>query len=76
LNREISRLRAEPLGPAQEAAYSKLDRKYMKLAPWVPFGTRALSTFVAKSIDLEKVIWNPTFGDDLASFQLLATRSP
>jgi peptide/nickel transport system substrate-binding protein len=70
LNKDISKLNTEPLGPKQEAAYSLLDRKYMELAPWVPYGTRTLSTFVSKSIDLDKVIWNPTFGDDLASFQL------
>jgi peptide/nickel transport system substrate-binding protein len=69
LDKEISKLNAEPLGPKQEAAYSGLDRKYMELAPWVPYGTRTLSTFVSASIDLDKVIWNPTFGADLASFQ-------
>jgi peptide/nickel transport system substrate-binding protein len=70
LNKEISRLDREQLGPEQEAAYAKLDRKFMKLAPWVPYGTRTLSTFVSQSIDLDKVVWNPTFGDDLTSFQL------
>jgi peptide/nickel transport system substrate-binding protein len=69
LNTEISKLDEEQLGPEQEAAYAELDRKYMELAPWVPYGARTLSTFVSKSIDLNKVIWNPTFGDDLTSFQ-------
>jgi peptide/nickel transport system substrate-binding protein len=69
LNSETSKLRRKPLGPKQEAAYSALDRQYMELAPWVPYGTRALPTFVSKSIDLDKVVWNPTFGADLASFQ-------
>jgi hypothetical protein len=41
----------------------------MKLAPWVPYGTRTLSTFVSKRVDLSKVVWNPSFGADLASFQ-------
>jgi peptide/nickel transport system substrate-binding protein len=69
LNEEIAKLRSEQLGPEQEAAYAALDRRYMELAPWVPYGTRTLSTFVSSAIDLEKVIWSPTFGADLTSFQ-------
>ena len=41
----------------------------MEQAPWAPYGTRTLSTFVSSAIDLEKVILNPTFEDDLTSFQ-------
>ena len=41
----------------------------MEQAPWAPFGTRVLSTFVSSAIDLDKIIWNPTFSDDLTSFQ-------
>ncbi len=37
--------------------------------PGCPTGTRTLSTFVSSAIDLDKVIWNPTFEDDLTSFQ-------
>jgi len=69
LNTKIAKLAASPLGPAQERQYAALDRSYMKLAPWVPYGTRVLSTFVSKRVDLAKVIWNPTFGADLTSFQ-------
>jgi peptide/nickel transport system substrate-binding protein len=69
LNEEIAKLRSEQLGPEQEAAYAALDRKYMELAPWVPYGSGMLSTFVSSAIDLEEVIWNPTFGADLTSFQ-------
>lgn len=69
LNEKIEKLGRQPLGPAQERAYAALDRSYMKLAPWTPFGTRVLSTFVSKRVDLGKVIWNPTFGADIASFQ-------
>jgi peptide/nickel transport system substrate-binding protein len=69
LNNEIAKLGEEQLGPEQEAAYAELDKKYMELAPWAPYGTRMLSTFVSKSIDLDKVVWNPTFGVDLASLQ-------
>ncbi len=42
----------------------------MELAPWVPYGTNTVSTFVDSEIDLGKVIFNPTFGHDLTSFQL------
>ncbi|MGN6257367.1 MAG: ABC transporter substrate-binding protein [Solirubrobacterales bacterium] len=69
LNAKIAKLGEKPLGPAQERQYAALDRSYMKLAPWVPYGTRTLSTFVSKRVDLSKVIWNPTLGADLTSFQ-------
>jgi peptide/nickel transport system substrate-binding protein len=69
LNTQIARLSRSPLGPAQEAEYSGLDRSYMKLAPWVPYGTRTLSIFVSKRVDLGKVVYNPTFGADLTSFR-------
>jgi peptide/nickel transport system substrate-binding protein len=69
LNQEIRKLGGEELGPDQEEVYAELDKKYMELAPWVPYGTRTLSTFVSSAIDLHKVIWNPTFGADLTSFQ-------
>jgi hypothetical protein len=65
----LAKLRRQPLGPAQERQYAALDRSYMKLAPWVPYGIRILSTFVSKRVDLDKVVWNPTFGADLTSFQ-------
>ncbi|HET9678143.1 MAG TPA: ABC transporter substrate-binding protein [Solirubrobacterales bacterium] len=70
LNAKIAKLATTPLGPTQKRQYAALDRSYMKLAPWAPYGTRTLSTFVSKRIDLAKVIWNPTFGADLTSFQL------
>jgi peptide/nickel transport system substrate-binding protein len=69
LNIEIARLRRSPLGPELEAQYAELDRSYMQRAPWVPYGTRLLSTFVSKRVDLGKVVYNPTFGPDLTSFQ-------
>jgi peptide/nickel transport system substrate-binding protein len=69
LNREIGKLGEEQLGPEQEAAYAALDKKFMELAPWAPFGTRTLSTFVSSAIDLESVIFNPTFGHYLTSFE-------
>lgn len=70
LNSKIAQLRERPLGPAQEHKYAALDRAYMKRAPWVPYGTRTLSTFVSKRIDLRKAIFNPVFGVDLASLRL------
>jgi peptide/nickel transport system substrate-binding protein len=69
LNAKITQLSAEPLGPKQEAEYAQLDREYMELAPWAPYGSLAVSTFVSSAIDLEDVIFNPTFGQALTSFQ-------
>jgi peptide/nickel transport system substrate-binding protein len=69
LNDEIARLGEETLGPKQEAEYAELDKRFMELAPWAPYGTRTTSTFVSSAIDLDKVIFNPTFGQDLTSFQ-------
>ena len=63
------RVDAEQLGPEQEAAYAQLDQEYMEEAPWAPYGTRTLSTFVASTINLESVIFNPTFGQYLTSFE-------
>jgi len=70
LNAKIAKLGEEQLGPEQEAEYAALDREYMEQAPWVPYGTNTVSTFVSSEIDLSKVIFNPTFGQDLTSFQL------
>ena len=70
LNAKIARLGEEQLGPEQEAEYAALDKAYMEQAPWVPYGTNTVSTFVDSEIDLDKVIFNPTFGQDLTSFQL------
>ena len=58
-----------PIGPARERRYAALDRSYMKLAPWVPIGNPTASMMVSEAIDLGKVVWNPLFGADLASFQ-------
>lgn len=69
LNSKIVELSRTPLGPTQEAEYAALDRSYMEQAPWVPYGTRTLSTFVSKRVDLGEVVWNPLFGADLASFE-------
>jgi peptide/nickel transport system substrate-binding protein len=70
LNEKITRLSEEPLGPGQEAEYAELDKAYMELAPWAPYGSNTTSTFVNSEIDLDKVIYNPTFGHSLATFEL------
>ncbi len=69
LNQKIARLGREQLGPKQEAEYAELDREVMEQAPWAPFGNLSYGIFVAKPIDLEKVIYSPIFGQDLTSFQ-------
>ena len=69
LNAKIDQLRTQQLGPKQEAEYAALDKSYMEEAPWAPYGNLAVATFVASDIDLDKVIFNPTFGQDLTSFQ-------
>ena len=68
INRQIAKLGREPLGPRQEAAYARLDREVMRQAPWAPFGSVPITTFVSSSIDLDKLVVNPVYGQDLASF--------
>ncbi|MGA8745289.1 MAG: ABC transporter substrate-binding protein [Solirubrobacterales bacterium] len=68
-NKQIAKLGQEQLGPKQENEYAQLDRGYMEQAPWAPYGNRTVTTFVSSAINLEKVIFNPTFGQDLTSFQ-------
>jgi peptide/nickel transport system substrate-binding protein len=69
LNKKLSELGQQQLGPEQIAAYTALDKEYMELAPWAPYGTRTLSTFVSSAINLESVIFNPTFDHYLSSFE-------
>ena len=69
LNKKIAKLGEEQLGPKQEAAYAALDKEYMERAPWAPYGTRTLDTFVSSAINLEGVIFNPTFNQYLTSFE-------
>jgi peptide/nickel transport system substrate-binding protein len=65
----IEQLATESLGPQQEAEYAQLDREVMEQAPLVPYGNATATTFVSSAIDLEKVIFSPTFSQDLTSFQ-------
>jgi peptide/nickel transport system substrate-binding protein len=69
VNAKISDLELQQLGPKQEAQYAELDREVMEQAPWAPFGTLTLGTFVSDKIDLDKVIVSPIFGQDLTSFE-------
>lgn len=66
---KINKLGRQQLGPQQEREYGDLDEEVMKQAPWAPFGTLALGTFVASNIDLDKLVVSPMFGQDLASFE-------
>jgi len=70
INAKIKRLGREQLGPQQEDEYAALDREVMEQAPWAPFGTLTLGTFVSDQVDLEKIIVSPIFGQDLTSFEL------
>jgi peptide/nickel transport system substrate-binding protein len=69
VNDKIEKLAEEAVGPGQEDEYAALDREVMEAAPWAPYGTSTAATFVSSSIDLEKVLFNPTFSQDLTSFQ-------
>jgi peptide/nickel transport system substrate-binding protein len=66
---KINRLHEEEFGPKQEAEYTALDEEVMEEAPWAPYGTRILTTFVSTAINFEGVIFNPTFGHYLTSFE-------
>ena len=68
LEARVARLRREPLGPPQEAAYARLDRAYMRRAPWAPFGSTSQATFVSSAIDLHRLVVSPVYGQDLTSF--------
>jgi peptide/nickel transport system substrate-binding protein len=69
LSQKITELGEEPLGPQQEAAYAQLDKEFMEQAPLAPYGSSTASTFVSDAINLENVVYNPTVGQDLASFE-------
>jgi peptide/nickel transport system substrate-binding protein len=70
INAKIKQLGREQLGPEQEDEYAALDREVMEKAPWAPFGSLTLGTFVSDHVNLEKVIVSPIFGQDLTSFEL------
>jgi peptide/nickel transport system substrate-binding protein len=68
IDRQIAMLDRKALTPATEAAYARLDREVMRQAPWAPFGSLALTTFVSDQIDLKKLVVSPVYGQDLTSF--------
>lgn len=70
INAKIKRLGSEQLGPEQEDEYAALDKEVMEQAPWAPFGSLTLGTFVSDRVNLENVIVSPIFGQDLTSFEL------
>jgi len=70
VDRKIRQLGRQQLGPRQEREYAALDRRVMKQAPWAPFGTLTLGTFVSDSVDLDELVVSPIYAQDLASFQL------
>jgi peptide/nickel transport system substrate-binding protein len=69
INAKIEELARQQLGPKQESEYAALDREVMRKAPWAPFGTLTLGTFVSDKIDLDELIVSPIYGQDLTSFQ-------
>jgi peptide/nickel transport system substrate-binding protein len=69
LNAKIDRLGLRQLTPEVEAEYAELDREVMEQAPWAPLGSREMSLFVSDEVDMDEVIWHPTFWGDLTSFQ-------
>jgi peptide/nickel transport system substrate-binding protein len=70
INTKIKELAVRQLGPKQEEEYAELDQAVMRQAPWAPFGTLTLGTFVSDHVDLDKVIVSPIYGQDLTSFEL------
>jgi peptide/nickel transport system substrate-binding protein len=70
IDTKIRQLAREQLGPRQEAEYAALDRRVMKQAPWAPFGTLTLGTFVSDSVNLDELVVSPIYGQDLATLQL------
>ncbi len=66
---QIERLAAVPLNPEVESEYAALDEQIMEEAPWAPYGVATFPTFVSSDIDLDAVVFNPTFSQDLASFR-------
>lgn len=69
LDQKMEKLGEEQLGSSQEGEYAEIDKAYMEEAPWAPYGSRTLSLFVSDNINLEGIIWNPTFETDLTSIE-------
>lgn len=69
LTAKVERLGREELGPEQEAEYAELDREFMEAAPYAPYGTLTLGTFVSEDIDFDELVVNPVFGQVMTSFR-------
>jgi peptide/nickel transport system substrate-binding protein len=69
LSKKIAELGEQAVGPQQEAEYAQLDKEFMEEAPLAPYGTSTASTFVSSDINLDNVVFTPSFGQDLASFE-------
>ena len=69
LSKKIAELGEQPVGPQQEAEYAQLDKEFMEEAPLAPYGTSTAATFVSSAINLDNVVFTPSFGQDLASFE-------
>lgn len=69
LNSKIDRLGLQQLTPEVEEEYAQLDREVMEQAPWAPLGSREMSLFVSSDINMDEVVWHPTFWGDMTSFQ-------
>jgi peptide/nickel transport system substrate-binding protein len=69
LNEKIDKLGSEQLGPQQESEYAELDEEFMKEAAWAPYGTETETLFVSENVNLENIIWNPTFETELSSIE-------
>jgi peptide/nickel transport system substrate-binding protein len=69
ISAKIEELASEPLGPRQEREYAEVDREVMEAAPLVPYGNATAPTFVSSAIDLEAIVFSPTFSQDLTSFR-------
>jgi len=69
LTARVEELAREELGSEQEAAYAALDREFMEAAPYAPYGTLTLGTFVSEDIDFDELVVNPIFGPVLTSFR-------
>jgi len=69
ISAKIEKLATEPIGPEQEAEYAEVDKEVMEEAPLIPYGNATAPTFVSDAIDLESVLFSPTFSQDLTSFE-------
>jgi len=69
LDAKFDKLGRETLGPTQEQGYAELDEEFMEEAPWVPIGSRTYALFVSSDINLDSVIWTPTFQTDLTTLE-------